>query len=134
MAQIRTFREHRQVLTDEFGIGSNGSMSKSSEKFVQARPYAKPEAAAARLLEIAKAIGADRRGIIPIGAWNATFLNRDKANVDEYTLGRDHLIAGGFIAMDGSGGYIKWGPNCAGADRTAMSDELKFPAASLGLS
>ncbi|WP_457492162.1 hypothetical protein [Tardiphaga sp. P5_C7] len=109
-------------------------MSKSSEKFVQARPYAKPEAAAARLLEIAKAIGADRRGIIPIGAWNATFLNRDKANVDEYTLGRDHLIAGGFIAMDGSGGYIKWGPNCAGADRTAMSDELKFPAASLGLS
>lgn len=133
MPQIRTFREHRQVLTAEFGIGSNGSMSKPPQKYVQARPYAKPEAAAARLLEIAKAIGADRRGMIPIGAWNATFLNRDKANVAEYTLGRDHLIAGGFIEMDGSGGYIVWGPNCAPADRTEMSAELQFPAASLGL-
>ena len=133
MTQIRTFRERRQVLTAEIGIGSNCYMNKSSEKFAKDRPYAKPEAAAARLFEIAKAIGADRRGMIPIGVWNATFLNRDKANVAEYTLGRDHLIAGGFIEMDGSGGYIVWGPNCAPADRTEMSAELQFPAASLGL-
>ncbi|UFS77240.1 hypothetical protein LPB73_07640 [Tardiphaga sp. 37S4] len=108
-------------------------MSKPFEKHVKDRPYAKPEAAAARLLEIAKTIGSDRRGMIPIGAWNATFLDRDKANVAEYTLGRDHLIASGLIEMDGSGGYIMWGPNCAPADRTEMSAELKFPAASLGL-
>jgi hypothetical protein len=108
-------------------------MSKPFEKFAKDRPYAKPEGAAARLFEIAKAIGADRRGLIPIGAWNATFLNRDKASVAEYTLGRDHLIASGLIEMDGSGGYIMWGPNCDSADRTEMSAELKFPAASLGL-
>lgn len=102
-------------------------------KYVEPRLYAKPEAAAARLFEIAKAIGADQRGMIPIGAWNATFLNRDKANASEYALGRDHLIASGLIEMDGSGGFITWGPNCASEDRTEMSAELKFPAASLGL-
>lgn len=103
-------------------------------KYVEPRPYAKPEAAAARLLDIAKAIGADRRGMIPVGAWNATFINRDKGSAAEYGLGRDHLIAAGLIEMDGSGGYITWGPNCDPADRTEMSIELKFPAASLGLS
>ncbi|SFL93758.1 hypothetical protein SAMN03159423_4521 [Bradyrhizobium sp. NFR13] len=133
MAQIRKFREHHQVLTAEFGIGSNGSMSKSSEKFAKDRPYAKPDAAAARLLEIAKAIGADRRGMIPIGAWNATFLNRDKASAAEYALGRNQLIASGLIEMHASGGYIIWGPNCDPADRTEMGEEFKLPAASLGL-
>jgi hypothetical protein len=102
-------------------------------KYVEPRPYTKPEAAAARLFEIAKAIGADRRGLVSIGAWNATFLNRDKANAAEYALGRDHLIASGLIEMDSSGGYITGGPNCAPADRAEMSEELKFPAASLGL-
>ncbi len=102
-------------------------------KFVETRSYAKPEAAAARLFEIAKAIGADRRGMIPVGALNATFLNRDKASASEYSLGRDHLIAAGLIEMHGCGGYITWGPNCAPEDRTEMTPELKFPAASLGL-
>ena len=108
-------------------------MSKPFQKFVETRPYAKPEAAAARLLEIAKAIGADRRGMIPVGAWNATFLVRDKANAAEYARGRDHLIAAGLIEMDGSGGYILWGPACPAADRTEMSIDLKFPTAALGL-
>ncbi|WP_441242512.1 hypothetical protein [Tardiphaga sp. 768_D3_N2_1] len=108
-------------------------MNKQFEKFVKNRPYAKPEAAAARLLEIAKAIGADRRGMIPIGAWNATFLCRDKANASEYALGRDHLISSGLIEMHGSGGYIMWGPKCAPADRTEMGEGITLPAASLGL-
>jgi hypothetical protein len=108
-------------------------MNKQFEQFVKDRPYARPEAAAARLWEIAKAIGADRRGMIPVGAWNATFLNRDKANAAEYALGRDHLIAAGLIEMHGSGGYILWGPNCDPADRTEMGEEIKLPAASLGL-
>ncbi len=102
-------------------------------KYVEIRPYAKPDAAAARLFEIAKTIGADRCGMIPVGALNATFLNRDKANASEYSLGRDHLIAAGLIEMHGCGGYITWGPNCAPEDRTEMSIDLKFPAASLGL-
>lgn len=71
--------------------------------------------------------------MIPIGAWNATFINRDKGSAAEYGTGWDHLISTGLIAMDGSGGYITWGSNCAPEDRTEMSIDLKFPAASLGL-
>jgi hypothetical protein len=51
----------------------------------------------------------------------------------EYALGRDHLIASGLIEMDGGGGHIMWGPDCAPADRPEMSEDLKFPAASLRL-
>ncbi len=102
-------------------------------KLTADRPYSKPEAAAARLFEIAKAIGADKRGMIPVGAWNATFLNMDKASVAEYTLGRDHLIAARLIEMEGSGGYILWGPNCAPEDRAERNASLTFPTASLGL-
>lgn len=85
------------------------------------------------LLEIAKTIGADRRGMIPVGARNATLINTYKGSSAKYGLGRDHLILVGIIAMDGSGDYITWGPNCALEGRTEMSLELKFPAASLGL-
>jgi hypothetical protein len=65
------------------------------------------------LLEIAKTIGADRRGMIPVGAWNATFINTYRGSSTKYGLGRDHLISVGMIAMDDSGGYITCGPNCA---------------------
>lgn len=102
-------------------------------KYVESRPYATAEAAAARLLEIAKTIGADRRGMIPVGVWNATFLNRDKASAAEYGVGRDHLIAAGLIKMHDSGTCILWGPSIPIEDRTEMSLDLKFPTASLGL-
>lgn len=78
--------------------------------YVEPRPYAKPEAAAVLLLEIAKTIGADRRGMIPVGAWNATFINTYKGSSAKHGLGRDHLISVGIIAMDGSAGFITWEP------------------------
>ncbi len=59
-------------------------MSKPFEKHVKDRPYAKPEAAAARLLEIAKTLRIDE-GRMPIGEWNSTFIWKDKASVAEYT-------------------------------------------------
>jgi hypothetical protein len=102
-------------------------------KYVNSRPYAAAEVAASRLFEIAKAIGADRRGMIPVGAWNATFINRDKGSAAEYGLGRDHLISAGMIEMDGCGGYITWGPSCAPEDRTERNAALTFPTASLGI-
>ncbi|MGM5020171.1 hypothetical protein [Tardiphaga sp. 367_B4_N1_1] len=94
-------------MTAEFGIGSNGSMNKSSEKYVHNRPYAKPETAAARLLEIAKTLRIDD-GLMPIGEWNSTFIWKDKASVAEYTLGRDKLIADGVIKMHECGGFFMW--------------------------
>lgn len=102
-------------------------------KFVEPRPYSVPAKAASRLLEIAKAIGADRHGRIPLGVWNATFINREKATPAEYAAGRDHLIAAGLIEMHGSGGYILWGARYNQADRTEMRQDLQLPSASLGL-
>lgn len=108
-------------------------MSKPFQKFVEPRPYSDPAKAAERLIEIAKAIGADHHGRIPVGVWNATFLVRDKASAAEYAAGRDHLIAAGLIEMHGSGASITWGPNLDPADRTEMDIDLKLPPAALGL-
>ena len=82
-------------------------MSKPFEKHIKDRPFAKPEAAAARLLEIAKTLWIDE-GRIPIGEWNSTFIWKDKASVAEYTLGRDKLIADGIIKMHECGGFFMW--------------------------
>lgn len=98
--------EHRQALTAEFGIGSNGYMNKSSEKYVQDRPHAQPEAAATRLLEIAKTLRIDE-GRMSIGEWNGMFL-RGGGTVAEYTAGRDKLVADGIIQIHECGGFIMW--------------------------
>ena len=82
-------------------------MSKPFEKHIKDHPFAKPEAAAARLLEIAKTLRIDE-GRIPIGEWNSTFIWKDKASVAEYTLGRDKLIADGIIKMHECGGFFMW--------------------------
>ncbi|MGM5025156.1 hypothetical protein AB8B02_02935 [Tardiphaga sp. 862_B3_N4_1] len=71
------------------------------------RPYAKPEAPAARLLEIAKTLRIDE-GRMSIGEWNGTFLRGGTANVEEYTAGRDKLISDGIIEMHECGGFIMW--------------------------
>lgn len=94
-------------------------MSKPFQKYVEPRPYAKAEAAAARLFEIAKQIGASREGLIPIGAWNATFLNRDKASAAEYSAGRDKLIDDGLIILHGCG---------VGVDLTQRDNSLRQSA------
>jgi hypothetical protein len=75
-------------------------------KFADPRPYAQPEAAAARLLKIAKTLRIDD-GLMPIGEWNGTFL-RGGGNVAEYTAGRDKLIADGIIKMHECGGFFMW--------------------------
>ncbi|MGM4922588.1 hypothetical protein AB8A31_06755 [Tardiphaga sp. 804_B3_N1_9] len=93
-------------MTGEIGIGSNRFMNKSPEKFVKDRPYAQPEAAAARLLEIAKTLRIDE-GRMSIGEWNGTFL-RGGGNVAEYTEGRDKLVADGVIQIHECGGFIMW--------------------------
>jgi hypothetical protein len=76
-------------------------------KFVKARPYAEPANAAARLLEIAKTLRIDD-GLMPIGEWNSTFIWKEKASVEEYTAGRDRLIADGIIEIHECGGFIMW--------------------------
>lgn len=81
-------------------------------KFVEPRPCATPEAAAVRLLAIAKTLRIDR-GVMPVGEWNSTFLWKDKASVAEYTLGRDNLVTDGIIKMHESGGFFMWANGAA---------------------
>jgi hypothetical protein len=70
-------------------------------KFAQDRPYARPEAAARRLLEIANATDADQ-GKVDVGQVNIVFL-REGSRPDEYRAGMEHLKADGLIEMHPSG-------------------------------
>ncbi|WP_441228047.1 hypothetical protein AB7813_08830 [Tardiphaga sp. 20_F10_N6_6] len=76
-------------------------------KFVKGRPYADPDNAAARLLEIAKTLRIDE-GRMPVGEWNSTLIWKDKASVEEYTAGRDKLVADGIIRIHECGGFFMW--------------------------
>ena len=53
-------------------------------KFKEDRPFADPEGALAKLLEIANGLEADHAGRISIGAINHAFLNMGGGNVNEY--------------------------------------------------
>ena len=75
-------------------------------KPVDARPYAKPEAAAAKLIEIAQGLRVDE-GRMSVGKWNDAF-RAAGGNVAEYSAGRDHAIASGIIQMHECGGFVMW--------------------------
>ena len=73
-------------------------------KFVEDQPYAEPEAAAWRLLEIANATDA-YQGKIDVGQINIIFL-REGGSPDEYRAGIERLKADGLISMHDSGGFF----------------------------
>ena len=73
-------------------------------KFDQDRPYAKPDAAARRLLEIANVTEADQ-GKIDVGQVNIVFL-REGGSPDEYRAGIAHLQADGLINLHDSGAHF----------------------------
>jgi len=77
-------------------------------KFVVARPYADPEKAARKLLEIANAAEAVQDGRIYIELINGPFLFREKGTPDEYKAGLDLMIERGWLQMHESGTYVKF--------------------------
>jgi hypothetical protein len=66
-------------------------------KFVEPRPYADPEAAACKLLEIANATEAVQDGRIHIERINGPFLYEHKGSPAEYKAGLDLAIAKGWL-------------------------------------
>ncbi len=66
-------------------------------KFIEEPPYAKPGAAAAKLIEIALTLRVDK-GRMCVGEWNDKF-RAAGGSVDEYAGGRDKPIADGIIRM-----------------------------------
>lgn len=83
-------------------------------KFVQPRPYADPEAAARKLLEIAHAFEPIQDGRIYIEAINGPMLFEHKATPAEYKAGLDLAIERGWLKLHESGTFVRF--TQAGAD------------------
>jgi hypothetical protein len=83
-------------------------------KITEARPYAAPEAAARKLIEIANSVEAVQDGRIHIEKINGPFLYQFKASPAEYGVGLKLAIERGWLVMHESGTYVKF--TQAGAD------------------
>ena len=77
-------------------------------KFIELRPFADPEAAARKLLEIANATEAVQDGRIHIERINGPFLYEHKGSPAEYKAGFDLAIAKGWLWLHESGTYVKF--------------------------
>jgi hypothetical protein len=77
-------------------------------KFSTARPYADPETAARKLVEIANSVKAVQDGRIYIELVNAPFLYEFKASPAEYKAGLDLAITRGWLTLDRSGTFVKF--------------------------
>jgi hypothetical protein len=77
-------------------------------KFSTDRPYADPEAAARKLLEIANATPAPQEGRIHIEKINGPFLFEFKGTPSEYGAGLKLAIDRGWLWKHESGTYVKF--------------------------
>jgi hypothetical protein len=71
-------------------------------KFATTRPFADPEAAARKLVEIANSVEAVQDGRIYIELINGPMLFEHKATPAEYTAGLDLAITRGWLTIDRS--------------------------------
>ena len=86
-------------------------------KFINQRPYADPEVAAPKLLEIANATEAVQDGRIYIEKINGQFLFENCGTPEEYRAGFACAVAKGWLWKHESGTYVKLTP--AGAEMFA---------------
>jgi hypothetical protein len=83
-------------------------------KYAATRPYADPEKAARRIIEIASTVEAVQDGRIHIELINHPFLFKDKASPAEYGAGLKLAIDRGWLVMHESGTFVRFTP--AGAE------------------
>ena len=79
-------------------------------KHTEERPYADPEAAARKLVEIAASIEAVQDGRIYIERINAPFMIELKGSGSEFGAGLKHAIERGWLSKHESGTYVKLMP------------------------
>jgi hypothetical protein len=77
-------------------------------KFTTDRPYANPETAARKLIEIANAVEPVQGDRIFIELINWPFLSELKGTLAEYKAGLDLAIARGWLWLHESGTYVKF--------------------------
>jgi hypothetical protein len=77
-------------------------------KFAAERPYADPEKAARKLIEIANSVEGVQDGRIYIELINAPFLCEAKGSPDEYLAALKLAIERGWLWLDRSGTYVKF--------------------------
>jgi hypothetical protein len=77
-------------------------------KYSTDRPYADPEKAARRILEIANSVEAIQEGRIHVEKINGPFLFRDGGSPAEYGAGMQLAIERGWLEMHRSGTYVKF--------------------------
>jgi hypothetical protein len=83
-------------------------------KYATDRPFADPEKAARKIVEIANATEAVQDGRIHIEKINGPFLFKEGGSPAEYGAGLDLAIAKGWLWRHESGTYVKF--TQAGAD------------------
>ena len=76
-------------------------------KLVEKRPFADPEVAARKLVELANAFEPVHDGRIYIEKINGPFLYQLKGTPAEYKAGLDLAIAKGWLWLHESGTYVK---------------------------
>jgi hypothetical protein len=77
-------------------------------KFVAPRPFADPDVAARKLIELANAFEPIQDGRIYIEKINGPFLFELKGTPAEYKAGLDHAIAKGWLVLHESGTYVRF--------------------------
>jgi hypothetical protein len=82
-------------------------------KFKEDRPFAAPQAAERKLLELANAVETDPAGRLDVSLINKLFHDAG-GSYEEYGLAVKAAIAHGWITMHPSGGYLTF--TQAGAD------------------
>jgi hypothetical protein len=78
------------------------------KEYVQDRPFADPDAAARKLMEIANATEAVQDGRIHIEKINGPFLYRERGSPAEYSAGMKLVIERGWLWMHESGTFVKF--------------------------
>jgi hypothetical protein len=77
-------------------------------KFIEPRPFADPDAAARKLMELVQAVGAVHDGRIYIEKINEPFLYQLKGTPAEYKARLDRAIANGWLWLHESRTYVKF--------------------------
>ncbi len=77
-------------------------------KFATTRPYADPEAAARKLIEIANSVEAVQDGRIFIELLDGPFLYDLKGSPEKYGAGLKSAIERGWLTLDRSGTYVRF--------------------------